>query len=302
VYSGVLKNLAAAAQEQASADDPVRERDTWSRALALLPSDTQQHSEIRTRIAALDAAVAQRAQPAAKPAASGPWWKRGAASAAAVVLLALGKLKFLLLGLTKASTFFSMFAFFGVYWTAYGWPLALGLVVSIYIHEMGHVAMLRRLGIDAGAPLFIPGLGAMVMLKQHVDDPVTDAKVGLAGPVWGLGVGLTAYAVGATLKSPTWLAIAQLTGYINLFNLIPVWQLDGSRGFHALGRAGRWTVVAATLVMGLATEQPLLVIIGACGVFRAFQPTKVRTDRMTLATFVVLLVSLSLLAQIAPRG
>ena len=41
--------------------------------------------------------------------------------------------------------------------------------VAIYIHEMGHVAMLRRLGIDAGAPLFIPGVGAFVMLKQHVD-------------------------------------------------------------------------------------------------------------------------------------
>ena len=60
-----------------------------------------------------------------------------------------------------------MFAFFGVYWSIYGWPLALGLVVSIYIHEMGHVAMLRRLGIAAGAPLFIPGMGAVVMLKQH---------------------------------------------------------------------------------------------------------------------------------------
>ena len=61
------------------------------------------------------------------------------------MLLLVSKLKFLLLGLTKASTFISMFAFFGVYWSIYGWPLALGLVLSIYIHEMGHVAMLRRL-------------------------------------------------------------------------------------------------------------------------------------------------------------
>jgi Zn-dependent protease len=104
----------------------------------------------------------------------------------------LGKLKFLLIGLTKASTFISMFAFFGVYWSAYGWPLALGLVLSIYIHEMGHVAMLRGLGIDAGAPMFIPGVGAVVMLKQHVQDPLTDAKIGLAGPVWGLGAAIVA--------------------------------------------------------------------------------------------------------------
>ena len=87
-----------------------------------------------------------------------------------------------------------MFAFFGVYWSIYGWPLALGLVLSIYVHEMGHVAMLRRLGIAASAPMFIPGVGALVMLKQHVTDPLIDAKIGLAGPVWGLGAALAALA------------------------------------------------------------------------------------------------------------
>ena len=122
-----------------------------------------------------------------------PWWRRGALGVVTVALLLLSKLKFLLLGLTKASTFVSMFAFFGVYWSIYGWPLALGLVLSIYIHEMGHVAMLRRLGIDAGAPMFIPGVGAFVMLKQHIGDPLTDAKIGLAGPVWGLGAALAAF-------------------------------------------------------------------------------------------------------------
>src|SRR6185295_15634917 len=108
-----------------------------------------------------------------------------------------------------------MFAFFGVYWSMHGWPLALGLVLSIYIHEMGHVAMLRHLGIDASAPLFIPGVGALVMLKQHITDPLTDAKIGLAGPVWGLGAGLAAGAVYLVTGASIWLAIAQLTGFIN---------------------------------------------------------------------------------------
>ena len=93
----------------------------------------------------------------------------------------IGKLKFLLLGLTKLSTFASMFGFIAVYWSIHGWPLAVGLAGSIYIHEMGHVAMLRRLGIQAGAPLFIPGVGALVMLKEHVTDPIVDARIGLAG-------------------------------------------------------------------------------------------------------------------------
>ena len=164
------------------------------------------------------------------------WWTRGAAAAATVGLLLVGKLKFLLLGLTKASTFVSMFGFFAVYWSIYGWPLALGLVVSIYIHEMGHVAMLRRLGIDSGAPLFIPGVGALVMLKEHITDPIVDARIGLAGPVWGLGAAVAAWRIYFATGAAIWLAIAQLTAFLNLFNLIPIWQLDGSRGFHALSR------------------------------------------------------------------
>ena len=226
-----------------------------------------------------------------------PWWRRGAAGVVTLALLLLSKLKFLLLGLTKASTFISMFAFFGVYWSVYGWPLALGLVLSIYIHEMGHVAMLRSLGIDAGAPMFIPGVGALVMLKQHIDDPLTDAKIGLAGPVWGLGAGLAASAMYAVTGARIWFAIAQLTGFLNLFNLIPVWQLDGSRGFHVLARWERWTLV---LVIGLAlmwTEQRLLLIVGAVAVWRAMQRDAGPGDTRVLATFVALIVSLSWLAR-----
>ena len=225
------------------------------------------------------------------------WWQRGVGGAVTVVLLLLSKLKFLLLGLTKASTFISMFAFFGVYWSVYGWPLALGLVFSIYIHEMGHVAMLRRLGIGAGAPLFIPGVGAVVMLKQHVLDPLTDAKIGLAGPVWGLGAGIAALAFYGATGAKIWLAIAQLTGFINLFNLIPVWQLDGSRGFHVLARSERWILVAAIAAALMITEQRLLLIVGAVAVWRAMQKDDGPGDMRVLATFATLVVTLSLLAR-----
>ena len=188
-----------------------------------------------------------------------------------VGLLLLGKLKFLLLGLTKASTFISMFAFFGVYWSIYGWPLALGLVLSIYIHEMGHVAMLRRLGIAAGAPMFIPGVGALVMLKQHVGDPLIDAKIGLAGPVWGLRRGARARSAmyASTRRAEYGWRSRSCTAFLNLFNLIPVWQLDGSRGLHVLSRPERWALVGAIAVALLLTEQRLLFIVGAVAVWRA---------------------------------
>src|SRR5439155_442883 len=270
IHADRLKVLAADADVATRAGDLASARTHWTAALRLLPPSSQQHAAVRDRLAGIGRRL-QAASPAPSPAAAdaAPWWRRGAPGLVTVALILISKLKFLLLGLTKASTFISMFAFFGVYWSIYGWPLALGLVLSIYIHEMGHVAMLRRLGIDAGAPMFIPGVGAFVMLKQHVDDPLTDAKIGLAGPVWGLGAALAAFGIYAVTGARIWLAIAQLTAFLNLFNLIPVWQLDGSRGLHVLARSERWVLVAAIALALVITGQRLLFIVGGVAVWRS---------------------------------
>ena len=228
---------------------------------------------------------------------SRPWWLRHLATAGGVALLLLGKLKFLLLGLTKVTTVVSMFAFFAVYWSRFGWPLALGIVVSIYIHEMGHVSMLRGLGIQSGAPIFIPGVGALVMLKQRITDPLIDAKIGLAGPVWGLGAALAALTIYGFTGADIWLAIAKLTGFINLFNLIPVWQLDGSRGLHALGRRDRWILVGVVAAAFMVTGVGLLVIVGAVAAWRAMEKQTGPGDPLVLSTFLVLIGALSFLAK-----
>src|SRR4029079_13484890 len=89
-------------------------------------------------------------------------------------------------------TVLSMLLSLGVYWTAWGWKFALGIVLSIYVHEMGHVIVLGRYGFRATAPMFIPGLGALVRLRQHVVNPREDAEIGLAGPIYGLGAALVA--------------------------------------------------------------------------------------------------------------
>ena len=298
IHAETLKQLAADADAADRSGDLAGARDHWTSMLPLLPPQSRQHTMVRDRVAGLTRRIDALADDT-KSTSTGdaPSWKRSAGGLAAIALLLFSKLKFLLLGLTKASTFVSMFAFFGVYWSVYGWPLALGLVLSIYIHEMGHVAMLRRLGIEAGAPMFIPGVGAFVMLKQRVSDPLTDAKIGLAGPVWGLSAGLAALGAYAVTSASTWLAIAQLTGFINLFNLIPIWQLDGSRGFHALARSERWMVVGAIALALLVTEQRLLFIVGAVAVWRAMQKEEGPGDTRVLATFAALVVALSLLAR-----
>lgn len=292
VHGGRLQQLADLATV-AQRDGRIEEaRTLWADALTLLPTHSEQYAAISTRLTALP----PPAQEPVRPAGAGRFGGVAGAAATVIVLL-VTKFKFLLLGLTKISTLFSMFGFIAVYWSLHGWPLAAGLAGSIYIHEMGHVAMLRRYGIAASAPLFIPGIGAMVMLRQPVTDPKIDARIGLAGPVWGLSAGLAALGLFLFTAAPIWKAIAELTGFLNLFNLTPVWQLDGARGFHALSTVERWVVTAVIVAALWATGVGMLWIVGGVAVYQAFRQPAGPGDRSTVTTFCALVLALSWLSR-----
>ena len=156
----------------------------------------------------------------------------------------------------------------GLYWTVFGLWFAVGLVLSIYVHEMGHVFALTRYGIHAGAPLFVPGLGAFIRLKQELTDPKQDARVGLAGPIWGLGAALVCLAAFVATRQPIWAALAQFGALVNLFNLLPIWHLDGGRAFRSLTRSRRWLAVAAIAAAWAVTDEGLLVLLLIGGVAR----------------------------------
>lgn len=217
----------------------------------------------------------------------------------AVVVLLLSKAKFLIMGLTKLPTSLSMLAAFWVYWQLFGWQFAAGLVVSIYIHEMGHVFALQRYGIPATAPMFIPGLGAFIRSKHYPHSPRETARVGLAGPVAGLLAAVTAYAVYLATRAPIWGAIAQTGAVINLFNLIPVLGLDGSHGFKAMHRWQQWVCVGVVALMSFVTGEGMLVLIGIVAAIRATtaKPTS-EPDRLSFFGYIGLIVSLSLMAKL----
>jgi Zn-dependent protease len=227
------------------------------------------------------------------------WAGLGAAAALAwklkaVVAFVLTKGKLLLLGLTKSGTSLSMILAFGVYWTAFGWRFAAGLIVSIYIHEIGHVSALRQLGIQASAPMFIPGVGALVRLKQYPVDAREDARVGLAGPLWGLAAAVGAGMVYLVTDAPIWGAIAHFGAWINLFNLLPVWQLDGGRGFRALSRPQRWGVTLALGAAWYLTGEGLLVLVGLAAAMRAWGGDAPEDgDVKAFVQFLVLIVALA---------
>ncbi len=89
---------------------------------------------------------------------------------------------------------------------------------------------------NASAPLFIPGLGAVIRLRQEFTDSRQDARVALAGPTWGLGAAIVCALVFTATHEKIWAALAQFGAFINLFNLLPIWQIDGGRVFRSLNR------------------------------------------------------------------
>lgn len=219
-----------------------------------------------------------------------------------VAAFLLTKAKLLFTGLTKAGTLFSMLASIGVYWAAWGWQFALGLVLSIYVHEMGHVAAIKRLGLSASMPMFIPGLGAFIRLQQRIEDPRQDARVGLAGPIWGLGAALASWGISLATGMQIFAAIAKVGAWINLFNLLPVWQLDGSRAFHALSRLQRILAVAALVVAWALSHEGLLLLVAIVGVFRLFERRELNVaDWRTFFEFVGLTAALTALTQLPVR-
>jgi Zn-dependent protease len=302
VHAQALKDFAATARAAAARGESGEELRVWRSALALLPVESRQYVQIDERVAALARVVDEGGS-----APAGGSAKRAVGISAigalllkfkGLVFLVLAKAKFLLFGLTKLPTLLSMLATMGIYFAAYGWKFAVGFVLSIYVHEMGHVAALSKFGIPASAPMFIPGFGAFVRLHQYPSSPAEDARVGLAGPIWGLSAALACAAVYLVTRAEFWGALAHTGAYLNLFNLIPVWQLDGSRGFNALTKNQRLLACAAVLLAWLATHEMLLLIIFGVGMMRAFGKNVARTpDARALVEYVVLILTLAWLAR-----
>jgi Zn-dependent protease len=321
IHAAELKQLAADAETAERGQDNTRALESWRRMLDLLPVQSTQHARVLAKVQALSAAVtagppassSARPKPAGSAGSTNSAKSKAAAGLGTIglllakfkwgILLLLTKGKALLVGLTQAKTLLTMVIAVGVYTSFYGWKFALGLIISIYIHEMGHVVTLRRYGIPATAPMFIPGFGALVRLKQNPATVGEDARTGLAGPIWGAGAAIGALALGAAFHNPLLLAIARLGAWINLFNLLPVWQLDGGRGFAALSRGQRGVVAGVLWVLALSHADGLLFILAVAATFRAAGKNAPATgDRPVLATFLALAIGLTVLMAVAGAG
>jgi Zn-dependent protease len=196
-----------------------------------------------------------------------PLWRRAGGALVGLALLAVkfaAKLKALLLLLPKLKLFTtsaSMLVSIGAYSLIWGWKFALGFVLLLLVHELGHVIQLRREGIPASAPMFIPFLGALVAMKEMPKDAAAEARVGLAGPVLGSLAALVPLGLYALTGEDLFKALAFVGFFLNLFNLLPVLPLDGGRAMAALS-PWMWLVGFALLIAAaIAFPNPIMLLI-----------------------------------------
>jgi Zn-dependent protease len=191
-------------------------------------------------------------------------------------------LKALLVALPNAKLFLTSgtalvsVAAYSLFW---GWTFAAGFVVLLFVHEMGHVIALRREGIKASAPMFVPFLGALITAKSLGENALAEARVGLAGPILGsLGAALVAV-VAVLTGSDMLLALAYVGFLINLFNLLPVVPLDGGRAMAAMAPWMWFLGFGGLVALAFVIPNPVLFIIILFGGMETWRRWKQRKTR-----------------------
>jgi len=147
----------------------------------------------------------------------------------------------------------------GFYAMLFGWRFAVGFILLLFIHETGHLIAARMVGLKVSLPVFIPFMGAMILLKDAPPNAWIESIVGIGGPLLGsLGALLVAGLYFVT-GNQLFLVLGYVGFFLNLFNLIPIVPLDGGRIVSAISPR-LWLV-------GLIIIVPYLIIRSASGGF-----------------------------------
>jgi Zn-dependent protease len=224
----------------------------------------------------------ERHEPIHPGSGRGDWLKRlwGPLAAAGLLLLKFGaKLKVLLFALPKLKVFTtsaSMLVSIAAYALIWGWTFAVGFVLLLLLHELGHVIQLRREGVEASAPMFIPFLGAVISAKSLGDDAGAEARVGLAGPILGTIATLVPLGLWLATGNEFWQALAYVGFLINLFNLLPVLPLDGGRAMAALSPWVWFVGFAGLIALTVFFPNPILLLVLLFGGIESWRRWKQR--------------------------
>jgi Zn-dependent protease len=292
VHAEQLEQLSAGARMFEEHGQLAQAREAWLKALALLPPQATQAQWVRDKARKLELAAI------AAPEKQHQWAKKLGPLAPIAVLLAKSKF---LLTLFKLKSLLSLATFMAFYWALYGPKFGLGFAILILVHEMGHYIDIKRRGLPAEMPMFLPGLGAYVRWAAMGVSQATQAAVSLAGPLAGwIGAAVCALLWWKT-GNGLWAALARSSAVLNVLNLTPVWVLDGGKAMSALSKAERIVILTAALVLCFALNEKVFLAVAAGATYRLFtKDLPPQPSRATLAYFLAVLVALGLVLWLMP--
>ena len=220
--------------------------------------------------------------------------KNKKAGLAAVLLALLVKSKALILFLIKimkldvvlqlfklgsmGGTLITMAAMAWVYASTYGWSFAIGFVLLLFIHEMGHFIVARESGVEVSAPVFIPFVGALIGMKERPANAEIEGKIAIAGPLAGTLATLLAATGWMLTGSDLFKGLIYVNLIMTLFNLIPFGFLDGGRVASAI--SGRYWIIGLILfgIIAVYSHNPVLLLLLLSGTISAWKKRKTSRD------------------------
>ncbi len=297
VHSEKLDQLASEAKQLEAVGNLRQAREHWLMGLPLLPPNSRQADWIQQHARSLDAAASQIQPP---PPSDNKWARKLGPVGPIAVLLA--KSKVLLTAIFKLKFLLSFVAFIGIYWAAFGMMFGIGFAVLILIHEMGHFIDIKRRGLPAEMPVFLPGLGAYVRWQALGVPLETRAAVSLAGPLAGFFAALACAVLWWQTGNPLWAALARAGAVLNLLNLIPVWVLDGGQAALALSKTERIVLLTACLALWLVLGENMFFLVALGFGYQVFFAGHLpaRPSRATTIYFAAVLTALGVMIRLMP--
>jgi len=290
-----IERLVESAKQLESSGQLREARDRWMEAFLLLPGFSKQADWIKSHAAELQ----RKADARQLPEPENKWAsKLGPVGPIAIVL---AKSKVLFGAIFKLKFLLSFAAFLGVYWTLYGPMFGVGFATLILIHEMGHFVDIKRRGLPADMPVFMPGFGAYVRWQALGVSLETRAAVSLAGPLAGLLAAIGCLLIWRSAGDPLWGALARASAWLNILNLIPVWVLDGGQAAAVLSKAERIALLTGALGLWLVLDQPLFFLVAAGAAYRLFtKDFPAHSNRSTAVYFLAVLALLGFVMWLSP--
>jgi len=295
IHSEDLLRISTKAKALEERNDPIAARQEWLQVLPLLPQKSRQAEWVRGQIYKLELTANNSASARPKHA----WAKWLGPLAPVAVLLAKGKsLIFLLF---KLKFLLSLIAFMSLYWSMYGAKFGVGFVILILIHEMGHYIDIRRRGLPAEMPVFLPGLGAYVRWQALGVSRQTRAAVSLAGPLAGLMASVVCLFLWWKTRDGIWAALTRSGAWLNAFNLIPIWLFDGGQATSALEKGERFVLLVASLLCAVLAHEPVFYFIAIGATWRLFtKDFPPLPSRQTALYYVAVMAGLAVVLSLAP--